>query len=340
MEMVSGVDLGRAHRRGRGGVPAGGRRGLGARVLAVALVACWWVPGQERPAARADAPPNQYVGGAVCAGCHQQESLAFRANPHWQAADPASRHPGGSGCEACHGPGFRHATSADPRAVLGFSAMPPAGAQDLCLGCHSDDLGKMHARRSSHATAEVGCTSCHSIHQALGAGPLLADVERELCYDCHADIRARFSMPFKHRVNEGSVDCTDCHNPHGAPVSTWRTAHAPRMVSSALGDRQPCVGCHADKRGPFVHEHAPVRVEGCQSCHEPHGSTNPRLLQRPNPFTLCLECHSDIAGFGARGTSIPGPGRFSHNLTDPAVRECVVCHSRIHGSNVDRWFRR
>jgi hypothetical protein len=33
-----------------------------------------------------------------------------------------------------------------------------------------------------------------------------------------------------------------------------------------------CVKCHGDKRGPFTFEHAPVRLEGCGACHQPHGS--------------------------------------------------------------------
>jgi hypothetical protein len=40
-----------------------------------------------------------------------------------------------------------------------------------------------------------------------------------------------------------------------------------------------CYKCHADKQGPFVFEHAPLKVEGCTACHDPHGSANPKLLK-------------------------------------------------------------
>jgi hypothetical protein len=56
---------------------------------------------------------------------------------------------------------------------------------------------------------------------------------------------------------------------------------APGMVERALNAESPCVKCHTDKRGPFVFEHPPVRVEGCEICHMPHGSMNPKLLRRP-----------------------------------------------------------
>lgn len=285
-------------------------------------------------------PGNQFVGGIVCQGCHRAISDEFRTNPHYKSVATGAHPPDRTGCEGCHGPGFLHATSADPEKIVGFPSLAPSETQDQCLRCHAGDFGKLHIRRSAHSTSEVGCTSCHVIHSSHGYGALLAGEQREVCYGCHREIRARFEMPFKHRVNEGAMECTDCHNPHGAPMATWATAHSPRMVSHAFGNDQPCTKCHADKRGPFVHEHAPVRAEGCQSCHDPHGSTNARLLNRPTAFTLCLECHSDIAGFGLRAESIPGPSSYFHNLSDPSFRDCVLCHARIHGSNVDRWFRR
>jgi DmsE family decaheme c-type cytochrome len=112
------------------------------------------------------------------------------------------------------------------------------------------------------------------------------------------------------------------------------------MVKHAAGNDIACVGCHTDKRGPFVYEHAPVRVEGCQACHNPHGSTNPRMLTRPAAFTMCLECHNNVAAFGTRGDGIPNPTEGFHDIASPQIQNCVTCHSRIHGSNTDRLLRR
>ncbi len=312
-------------------------KGLLARTLS--LVAAFLLPLVALGQAQGD-PSQQFVGDRVCQGCHAEISSDFRRNPHFVSVALGNEPPQRTGCEGCHGPGFLHATSADKEKIVQFTMLAPGEAQNRCLQCHSDDFGKMHIRRSAHLTGEIGCTSCHAIHGSRGASPLLAGEQREVCYACHLGIRARFEMPFKHRVNEGAMECSDCHNPHGAPVATWRMAHSPRMVSPAFGNDQPCTQCHSDKRGPFVHEHVPVRAEGCQSCHDPHGSTNARLLNRPTVFTMCLECHSDITGFGPRAEAIPGPSRYFHNLADPAFRDCVLCHPRIHGSNADRWFRR
>ena len=286
-----------------------------------------------------DSAVNQFVGDLVCMGCHGELSAEFRENPHHDPSAP-DQPAGRAGCESCHGMGALHAISADKSKIGGFTASPPSEAIDRCLVCHGGDFGKMHIRRSAHTTSDVGCVSCHSIHAAHPEGQLLAGLEREVCYRCHANIRARFEMPFKHRVNEGAIECSDCHNPHGAPLATWASAHSPRMVSQGMGNDQPCLGCHADLAGPFVFEHPPLRVEGCTACHDPHGSTNPRLLSRPAVFVMCLECHNEVDGFGPRSEGIIGPTPGFHNLSDPSFRECVLCHSRIHGSNADPLFRR
>jgi predicted CXXCH cytochrome family protein len=80
-------------------------------------------------------------------------------------------------------------------------------------------------------------------------------------------------------------------------------------------------------------------VEGCETCHNPHGSTNSRLLRRPVVFTLCLECHTGAGQFGTRNN---GETRQSatHNLLDPRFQKCTTCHVRIHGSNGDPFFMR
>ena len=282
----------------------------------------------------------EYVGSQACQVCHPDVWQTFPRNPHFRSI--ALERPAEiQGCESCHGPGSLHiAGGGDKREIVVFPNLAPEAVLSNCLECHAGDFGKAAIRRSSHSTGEVSCISCHSIHSAPERGPLLARTERETCYACHLEVRAEFDLPFKHRVNEGAVECSDCHNPHGAPTATWAAAHSPRMVRPAFGADQPCTACHSDKRGPFVHEHPPVRVEGCASCHSPHGSLNPRLLARPAVFTLCLECHTGVTGFGTRGEGIPAPSAGFHDVSSPQFQNCVVCHSRIHGSNADPLFRR
>ena len=301
-------------------------------------IAAWGQTGGLRTAP--DATSTQYVGGAVCRTCHPNVWADFYKNPHYRSVASGTERPENTGCESCHGPGKAHVEAGGGKAtIVAFSELQPKSILDNCLRCHAKDVSRTQIRRSEHTINDVVCTSCHSIHRSATPKALLARNQANLCYECHTQVRAQFNMPFKHRVNEGVITCSDCHNPHGAPAPTWRMSARPRMTEQSLANEQPCLRCHTDKRGPFLFEHAAVRVDGCESCHFSHGSTNARLLKRPVLFTLCLECHNGAAGFGRTGQGIPTPSP-SHNLADPRYRNCTTCHVRIHGSNADEHFLR
>jgi predicted CXXCH cytochrome family protein len=82
-----------------------------------------------------------------------------------------------------------------------------------------------------------------------------------------------------------------------------------------------------------------VRIDGCETCHNPHGSTNAKLLKRPVVFTVCLECHNGAGTFGRRNNGVPKQDN-THNMSDPRYQNCTTCHVRIHGSNADPDFLR
>ncbi len=281
-----------------------------------------------------------FVGSNACRTCHPNVWQNFYRNPHFKTLASGDAPPGRSGCEGCHGPGSAHVEAHGGKTTIphAFSLMTTAQVMEDCLACHARDFGKINIQRSEHTLNGVACTSCHSIHQSTAARHLLAKPEHELCYTCHAGIRAQFAMPSKHRVEEGFMECSDCHNPHGTFAPTSAMGQRPHMVEQALGSEQPCLKCHADKRGPFVYEHPSVAVEGCNTCHYPHGSMNARLLRRPVVFTLCLECHNG----GGAGTRNQGVDIQSarHNLLDPKFQRCTACHVRIHGSDADQYFLR
>jgi len=282
--------------------------------------------------------PTGFVGGEACKTCHADVWAKFYKNPHFKSVASGKETPEHTGCEGCHGPGGAHVAAHGGKAtIVAFSQLEPKQILDNCLRCHANTLSRANIRTSSHTEAGVACTSCHSIHKSPAPKFLLADKQIDLCYGCHADVRSQFSMPFKHRVNEGAMVCTDCHNPHGAFQPTWRNGERPRMMQAAMANEEPCLKCHAEKRGPFVFEHPPVRIEGCESCHYPHGSPNSRLLRRPVVFTMCLECHNGAPGFSRTGQGDPVPFQF-HNLRSPIFQNCTNCHSHIHGSNLDAFF--
>jgi len=280
-----------------------------------------------------------YVGNDVCKNCHANIWSDFYKNPHFKSVASGKSAPENTGCEGCHGPGQAHveADGGSDTIPNAFSKMSPAKVLDTCLRCHAETLSRSNIRRSSHTQEDVVCTNCHSIHKPQTPKFLLANKKQsELCYSCHTNVRAQFSMPFKHRVNEGFIQCTDCHNPHGSSAPTWGMASRPAMTEQAQANEEPCLKCHIDKRGPFVWEHA-AKFDGCESCHNPHGSVNAKLLKRPVVFTTCLECHKGVPMGPTLGTPKPDS---THNLADPRFQNCTTCHVRIHGSNSDPYFFR
>ncbi len=147
---------------------------------------------------------------------------------------------------------------------------------------------------------------------------LLRKPQPELCFGCHGNIQAEFALPTHHRVPEGAMTCTDCHNTHGSS----------NFASLRQNGSETCTHCHTEKRGPFVFEHAAAKVEGCTACHTPHGSVNRKLLVRREERLLCLQCHVN-----------PFAANVPHSRLSFQTRgDCTRCHATIHGSNFDANF--
>lgn len=332
---------------GRGASVIGCLTGL--ILILVASLTSAAAPQTGQPAApQAGSPPQAtsgasaagYVGSNACRVCHPNVFVPFFRNPHFAMTIDGEAPPERTTCESCHGPGAEHVKARGGKAtIIAFSELKPKQILDNCLRCHSKDFNRAQIRGSEHTQHDIVCTSCHSIHSAKTPKYLLAKTQAPLCYDCHGNVRAQFNMPFKHRVNEGFMQCSDCHNPHGAPAPPVRMSARPRMLQQSLANEEPCLKCHTDLRGPFLFEHAAVRIEGCEQCHSPHGSANAKLLRRPVLYTLCFECHNGADSFGRQGDGIPVQSS-SHNMADPRFRNCTTCHVRIHGSNADATFLR
>jgi predicted CXXCH cytochrome family protein len=81
--------------------------------------------------------------------------------------------------------------------------------------------------------------------------------------------------------------------------SRARTATTARIDRAEPGKRDnirdTCFQCHAEKRGPFVHNHQPA-TEACTICHQPHGTVVENMLKLRPPF-LCHQCHTPHGGF-------------------------------------------
>ena len=283
----------------------------------------WAAPasGGKQAAGQANPAASEFVGSEACAACHEEVAKGFASNPHTRMAQMHGAN--GVTCENCHGPGKAHIDGGGDTSKIFNPGKAPAREVDAkCLACHRDNHANFE--RSGHGEANVSCVGCHSIHAGQDPEHLLKVAQPSLCYQCHTDVKPQFSMPFHHRVEEGVVKCSDCHDPHG-------TFGRKGLRASAQQDAV-CTKCHSETAGPFVYEHAVVKTEGCIACHTPHGGPNPRLLNRANVNTICLQCHSPSPNFT---TAEPmGP---SHNQA-AQYQSCTICHSDIHGSNVSGVF--
>ncbi|MGO9005893.1 MAG: DmsE family decaheme c-type cytochrome [Beijerinckiaceae bacterium] len=271
----------------------------------------------------------------TCLGCHGQDPHIMdflKFSKMARKGDPKSPM-GQGGCESCHGPSASHVLSrskggnGEPAVVFnGLHASPVEARNEVCLGCHEGGL-RINWIGSEMERQGVACTNCHRVHSA--EDPVrVKKTQPEVCFACHAQQRAESFEYSHHPIREGLVVCSDCHNPHGSP--------APHMLKEFTVN-QTCYNCHADKRGPMLWEHQPVR-EDCTNCHTPHGSVEARLMKENMGF-MCSSCHSAISNssggaFGGHG-SLPGnvQGTSTFNSALGNQRLCLNCHSQIHGSN-------
>jgi len=274
-------------------------------------------PAEPPPAAQAapaSTPEPGYAGMEACVVCHEDAAKSFQHTPHTTT---------GKGCEGCHGPGQAHIdASGDKTKIVSFKALSPAESSATCMGCHNKAAQK-HWTGSTHDSRNIACVSCHTAHpKGEVVEALLVKPQMLLCTGCHLQKKAQLLRPGHMPVREGKMQCTSCHNPHG-------TTNDKMLLQTSVN--QNCYTCHAEKRGPFLWEHPPVR-ENCLNCHDAHGTVNEKMLKVKAPL-LCQQCHQTESH---PGPAYPAQSRYAFN------QACLHCHPSIHGSvhpSGNRFFR-
>lgn len=313
--------------------------------------------------------PN--VDSSLCLSCHPehaeknefQHPLGQSDSPVpdviLQAGGKASGNGHGIICQTCHEPhGARNAW---------MLVLPPS---ELCIACHTEKspeaaapagmpmhrIGQTYTGFKPPATllsqngtfgpnGELTCLSCHRLHDASGARPLLI------------------------RPREGSSLCLECHtreqavigSPHDLRISSPQTANARGEMASESG---PCGACHRIHGwARDVPETGRSHSSGCMECHQtggpgsshrPYGEAHPVGVPVPGgpsiPLPLdadtgtigCLTCHDPhtpravgAGGAVARpsseetGSRVQAPRSF---LRMEGSQLCVVCHGEVSHS--------
>ncbi len=253
-------------------------------------------------------------------------------------------------CVKCH----------DPHASKNKFVLLKAG-NELCIGCHKN-LGDAVAKaKFKHNPVEKGCVNCHDPHASTKAKYLLKNDMVALCVSCHKTDQPNFSKQHMN-YNVAKSNCSSCHNAHGSnkagilfdnvhqPVANkvctqcHEAPTSPEALKTKRAGFELCRGCHSSMMNDTFSKnriHWPlVDKVGCLNCHEPHASTQKKLLTG-DLKSLCAKCHSDTMATQAKlaekeklenapGKAKATKGTFIHNPIQEG--NCDACHS-FHASD-------
>jgi len=205
--------------------------------------------------------------------------------------------------------------------------------EKTCLTCHEAQSKGYHGSAHSRAwnprtpSAGQGCESCHgpgSAHVDGGGDKskiktyetMTPQQASETCLTCHA--RGERALWTGSQHDGRNMSCVTCHSVH-APKSE-------KAQLKTVAQTETCVQCHRTQvQKLHKSAHMPVK-EGkleCSSCHNPHGTTNVKLLKTGTTVNeACTSCHAEKRG----------PYLFEHTAV---VENCTSCHDS-HGSNNER----
>jgi DmsE family decaheme c-type cytochrome len=261
---------------------------------------------------------------AVCLDCHEGQDATLTWTAHAVGLD-GDLSGARVACSDCHGADSRHWED-DPEAypMTNPSSLNAVAEASLCASCHQTAHQQNMLEKNVHTANDVGCSDCHSVHASDEHTTLLRDKQPSLCYGCHPGVEGQFAQSYRHPVNDGIVECSECH---------LRLDETSRELS--LNGTNVCMDCHAEFQGPFPFEHQATldystEEGGCLTCHAAHGSNNPRMLNQPYEaprFLVCYQCHV-----------VPRHNFNRQHGTRWMGQACNTCHTDIHGSYSNRFF--
>ncbi len=135
------------------------------------------------------------------------------------------------------------------------------------------------------------------------------DDKNAVCLTCHKSGIRTFWTGSEHQYRD--LSCSNCH-----------VVHAPRdSVLAKITQPDVCFTCHKPQRAQIhLASTHPILVGKvtCSDCHNPHGSTAPKMMVKDTVNQTCYTCHADKRG----------PFLWEHS---PVVDDCTNCHTP-HGS--------
>ncbi len=215
------------------------------------------------------------LGPKKCLLCHSGERMQqMTRSPHGDTANtytPFAKH----GCESCHGKGSLHVSQSrrgkgrPPMIAFGEGKHTSLLQQtQVCLGCHSKDMGTLPAlgwNNTSHNVSAT-CINCHTLHTETETDPEAQALRQtQSCIDCHAKgVGTLAPMEWKDSVHEQQeLACSNCHSIHsaGQPLAN-------RQIQADI-----CFSCHEDRKTEhprFEDKFIDFDSLSCWDCHDVH----------------------------------------------------------------------
>jgi len=220
---------------------------------------------------------------------------------------------------------------------------------NLCVFCHTSKEVLLQEDKNVHPPVKQSCTGCHDPHSGDIQYRLKADKRKDLCLGCHTE-KVQWIKNSKNK--HGAIDladggCFGCHDPHGTS--------RPNMLR-VDSTKELCLSCHnetlkRDEDGKTLLNmaehlknndkwHGPIIAGDCTSCHNPHGSNNPRMLRGKYPEKsttkfkeekyLCFSCHDSekiTQKFTTTFTKFRDKNKNLHTLhVQKSSIACGTCH--------------
>ncbi len=217
------------------------------------------------------------------------------------AKSPAQQLDKDSVCTRCH-------DENDKTPVLAIYQTPHGNKADSrtpsCQGCHGESEKHLSSKGNSPDVIFGIKKGAYS--------PSDAKDQNTACLTCHEKDQNRTHWQGgAHQVAD--VACASCHQTHAAHDKVRDKRTQPDV----------CFTCHTDQKAQvrkFSHHPIGEGKVACSDCHNPHGSTGPKLLKKNTVTETCYTCHAEKRG----------PYLWEHQ---PVTEDCSLCHTP-HGSNI------
>lgn len=181
-----------------------------------------------------------------------------------------------------------------------------------CQGCHGESDAHVKNVEGLETRPEPDVLYGMRSGPNSSFGRSDAEVQNKPCMSCHQNALGKRTYWAGSQHQRRKVACVACHEVH---------AKEDKVLSKG-SQQEVCYACHKEQRAQVNRpSHHPLK-EGkmaCSSCHNPHGSTGPKLLIKNTVTETCYTCHAEKRG----------PFLWEH---PPASANCLNCHTP-HGSS-------